>query len=206
MIKIYKRSVKDLSKKVEKGSVDVILTDPPYPKEYLHTYNEMARFAVHALKDGGQLLAMSSQTWLPDVFKQMDVEGLRYRWTISYGPLYPSGTVVGRRIFAVVWKPIIVYSKGKMGDNITAIRDVVKPDKKLDKRYHKWGQGEAGFIEILRALKLPDNALVCDPFLGGGTTAVCAEKLGYDFVGCDVDDECIKISKQRLKTIQQELL
>ena len=48
-------AVADLHKHVAAESVDWIFTDPPYPKEYLPCFGELADFAAHALKPGGGL-------------------------------------------------------------------------------------------------------------------------------------------------------
>jgi site-specific DNA-methyltransferase (adenine-specific) len=40
--------------------------------------------------------------------------------------------------------------------------------------------------------------LVFDPFIGSGTTAVVAKKLGRDFLGCDVSSEYCEIANSRL--------
>ena len=49
---------------------------PPYPKEYLHTWAELAEFAAYALRPGGHLLAMSGQMWLPEVMDAMNIPEL----------------------------------------------------------------------------------------------------------------------------------
>jgi DNA modification methylase len=40
--------------------------------------------------------------------------------------------------------------------------------------------------------------LVCDPFLGSGTTALAAHRAGRSFVGCDQSLEYVEIAKGRL--------
>ena len=40
---------------------------------------------------------------------------------------------------------------------------------------------------------------VCDPFAGGGTTAVVAQALGCHFVGAEVDPETYAIAQRRLE-------
>jgi site-specific DNA-methyltransferase (adenine-specific) len=40
--------------------------------------------------------------------------------------------------------------------------------------------------------------LICDPFLGGGTTGVVAMKLGRRFIGLDIKKETIDIARQRI--------
>lgn len=43
------------------------------------------------------------------------------------------------------------------------------------------------------------NAVVLDPFLGSGTTAIAAKKLGKNFIGVDINPEYVAIAKKRLK-------
>jgi site-specific DNA-methyltransferase (adenine-specific) len=43
--------------------------------------------------------------------------------------------------------------------------------------------------------------IVLDPFLGTGTTAVAAKKLGRHFVGIDVDPEYAKIANEKIENV-----
>lgn len=54
---------------------------------------------------------------------------------------------------------------------------------------------------IIRASSNPGD-LVLDCFVGIGTTAIAAKKLGRCFIGCDINEEFIKIANQRLKNIR----
>ena len=56
----------------------------------------------------------------------------------------------------------------------------------------------AGFDRNSMDMFAYPGQLVCDPFLGGGTTALSARKKGCGFIGCDVDPEAIKITQERL--------
>ena len=40
--------------------------------------------------------------------------------------------------------------------------------------------------------------LVVDPFLGSGTTGVTCVNLGGRFIGCDIDEKCLEITKGRV--------
>ena len=42
------------------------------------------------------------------------------------------------------------------------------------------------------------DSLVCDPFVGSGTTAVAAKQLGRNFIGFEINPDYIKIAEQRL--------
>lgn len=47
----------------------------------------------------------------------------------------------------------------------------------------------------------PPNGIVCDPFLGSGTTAHAAVIHGRRFVGCDLRDSQVDLSRRRLATV-----
>ena len=43
------------------------------------------------------------------------------------------------------------------------------------------------------------NTVILDPFLGSGTTCVIAKKLGCKYIGFEIDDTYLNISKEKLK-------
>ena len=57
---------------------------------------------------------------------------------------------------------------------------------------------------IERIIKTGTNPgdIVLDPFMGSGTTAVVAKKLGRDFIGYETEEEFIKIAENRLKNVK----
>ena len=48
--------------------------------------------------------------------------------------------------------------------------------------------------------------IVLDPFIGSGTTAVVAQKMGRNYLGIDINEEYIQISKDRLMTLPMAIL
>ena len=46
-------------------------------------YGDLGRFAAHALRPGGVLLARAASAHLPKVLQQLAVEGLDYRWIVA---------------------------------------------------------------------------------------------------------------------------
>ena len=119
---------------------------------------------------------MCPQRYLPEILNLM-CEHLKYRWTIAYLELGGEAATDWEAKVNINWKPVLLF-----GDRTRRIGDVVKSEAN-DKRFHAWGQSESGMGQLVDRLTVPGQ-LVCDPFLGGGTTAVVCMKLARKFVGC----------------------
>jgi hypothetical protein len=166
---------------------DCIITDPPYPREYLHLYGELAK----AAKDIPLVAVMCGQTYLFEIGKMM-TEHLAYRWPLAY--LTPGGQGVQQweRKIISFWKPVLVF-----GQALEWLGDVARSDvNDNDKRFHAWGQSVSGMEDLVERLSKPGE-LICDPFCGGGTTACVSLALGRRFVGCDIDAESVRTAKER---------
>ena len=168
--------------------VDAIITDPPYPAEFLPLLSDLASFADTALTDDGVLAVLFGQTHLPEVYERLS-GGRPYRWTLAY--LTPgAGYVSHARKVQSNWKPVLVYGGGpRFGDVLQSSGD--------DKRFHSWGQDVSAFADLVERLT-PAGALVCDPFLGGGATAIAAHLTGRRFIGCDIDETAVLTARGRL--------
>ena len=171
---------------------DFIITDPPYPKEYLVLWEVLAERANEWLKDGGLLIAMSGQSYLDQIY-QMLSKHLKYYWTAAY--LTPGQPTPLRQVNVnSTWKPLLIYSKDKYEGKIFG--DVCKSDGN-DKDFHIWGQSESGMLSIAERFCSPGQYIL-DPFCGGGTTGVAALEYGCLFDGIDIDIENVNISRGRL--------
>jgi len=52
----------------------------------------------------------------------------------------------------------------------------------------------------------PPNGIVLDPFIGSGSTAVAAKKLGRNYIGYDISEEYCQLAESRLLETQELLL
>lgn len=201
---IHNCSVKDLASKVDPCSVDLILTDPPYPEKYLYVYRDMAEFASYSLKPGGNLLAMSGNCWMPELFRAMDVPGIRYNWMLFQTGI-GGGTCRGRMICNCKVKVFLWYVKNPVDTSFQISDEIYSAPK--DKRFHEWGQSEAEFRYLIDKFRRGrKDFLVVDPFLGGGTTAVAASQMEVDFIGCDLESKCISMTQERVSNLQRILI
>ncbi|MGL4593132.1 MAG: hypothetical protein ACRCUY_00215, partial [Thermoguttaceae bacterium] len=110
-VQLFTASVAAASEQIETESVDWIITDPPYPKEYGPVYGHLAELAQHALKPGGSLLCMVGQSYLPDIVRIL-AEKLDYHWTLAYWTPGGQATQLWERKVNTFWKPILWFTKG----------------------------------------------------------------------------------------------
>ncbi|HEX6970238.1 MAG TPA: DNA methyltransferase [Micromonosporaceae bacterium] len=169
---------------LEDGSVDLILTDPPYGDAALPSYARLAEFAAAKLKPGGSLICYTGQSILPGVLDTFD-KHLRYWWTLSLDHSAGGQQLPGKWVF-VEWKPIVWYVRGhREGRHYVA--DKVRGTRP-DKDAHEWAQGAAEVEYLIESLT-EIGALVVDPFAGSGSFGRTALKLGRRFVGADLDPD-----------------
>jgi site-specific DNA-methyltransferase (adenine-specific) len=171
------------------GQVDVIITDPPYPAEFLDEFDALGELAARLLVPDGLLVAMVGQTHLPEYIMRLGAH-ISYRWCGAYLTDGPATRVFGRDV-GTKWKPLLIF-----GGSEFITQDVFK-SRVEDKEHHYWGQSESGMADIIERLTSPGQ-LVVDPFLGGGTTAVVCRDLGRRFVGCDTDAQAVATTHKRL--------
>lgn len=189
---LYHCSLEDLP--IAAGSIDAVITDPPYPKEFLPVYATLAKCAARWLKPGGSLVVMIGQTYMPEILAMM-CERISYQWVLAYATPGQASTQRDRHIANCGWKPILWFVNGEAPNPWHLGYDVIKSDAK-DKDHHHWGQSESGMGRIIEAFTV-EGERVCDPFLGGGTTAVVSCRMRRAFVGCDVDMNAIEATRAR---------
>lgn len=180
---------------VADASVDLILTDPPYPREFLPLWSVLSSFAARVLKPSGMLVAYTGALDLPEVIARLS-ERLTYWWC---------GTIkLGGQSQARVWerhvrqwsKPLLFYVREDheagewFDDGFTSESE--------QKEAHEWQQSLGCALYYSDKL-CPVGGLIVDPFLGGGTTGVAAGKCGRDFVGIEVDKVAFATAKERIE-------
>ena len=179
--------------KVADGSLSLIFTDPPYDREASKMLPELARFASHKLADGGSLICYVGQTQLPAAMDALRLH-LRYWWTIACVHAGRS-TVMREYGINAGWKAVLWFVKGTRDDNSIMVNDVMSGGE--EKSHHDWQQSQSEAEYWINKL-CPQDGIICDPFLGGGTTGAAADKLGRKWIGFEIDEENARISAGRI--------
>ncbi len=82
-----------------------------------------------------------------------------------------------------------------------------KPTKKEKGDYndHKTVKPLAICEYLIKLSAFSKNAVILDPFVGSGTTAVAARTLGKNYIGVDSNEKYVKIAEKRLKEIDEAI-
>lgn len=182
----------DISTWIAPREYDFIITDPPYPKDYLPLYETLAKRSSQWLKDGGLLIAMAGESYLDQIMAMM-TRHMSYYWTACY--LLPrQPTPLRQRNVNTSWKPLLIFNKGEYKGKIFG--DVFTSERN-EKSLHDWEQSESGMYSIISQICFPGQYIL-DPFVGSGTTGIAALKHGCLFDGFDIDLDSVNIAKGRL--------
>jgi len=90
---------------------------------------------------------------------------------------------------------ILFASKGKRHLKSKAIPDVWKIKRVTKIKYPT--QKPTEIFELMIKGSAEDGFVVCDPFLGSGSAMIASIKNSCNFIGCDISEKSINISKQR---------
>lgn len=187
---------------IEDNSVDLILCDPMYDlKTVTKLYPHISNIAGRCLKPGGILLVMIGQAHLPKALEALLIDDrLMYHWTICYsvGSKSPAATMQWIQVVSK-WKPIIVISKGKYSRGL--VSDIINaPPDIADKTEYEFGQSSLALQELIERYTDPGDT-VMDVVCGGGSCAEASILSNRKFIGCDISEEAIKITKKRVRKL-----
>ncbi len=189
---IYQGSIQKLP--IADSSIDLIFTDPPYPKKYLPCYEWLASEAMRVLKPNGFILTMCGGLYLNKIFRYFDDSGLDYFFEFQHKSNADSPTVwkhyKDKNAYPIVArsKPILVYCKGNGRPRVGGVMNLFESTAKSgwSKQFHRWGQdinSARYYIDNFSA----EGDLVLDPFNGSGTTAIACEIINRRYLGGDID-------------------
>ena len=198
--KVLVKSLADITREeIADESIDAIITDPPYPKEYVGLFNDLGELAARVLKPGGSLICLVGQSYLPEYLEILS-RHLDYHWTISVHT--PGGQAVQLWAKEIIsyWKPAIWFTKGKRECKWDSDFFQTKTNEN-DKEHHHWGQSERLMMGLVDRGSLIGETIL-DPFLGGGTTGVVCKKSGRKFIGVEIDETVAANAIKRISEVK----
>lgn len=224
MNKIYLGDALELFKQIPDGSIDCIVTDPPYPtinggsggKDSSSTVNRPTGILS---KNDGKIFKNNSidiANWLPECYRVLKANAHIYIMTNFLNLEYYMKVVreVGFDIHnLLIWEKnnatpnrwymknceyIIFARKGEAFPiNFCGTKTVLQI-KNVKNKTHPT-EKPVELMEILVNNSSQPKEIVLDPFCGTGATLVASLKNGRQYIGFEIDEEYYTIAKNRVE-------
>lgn len=230
-IKLINGNCLDTLKNIPNESIDLIVTDPPYPttsrgnagnsggmlqkdinkKGKVFTYNninckEYAPEFYRLLKDGSHCYVMTNHINLIDMLNTFTDVGFHFIKSL----IWNKGNKIMGQYYMSQYEYILFFRKGK-GKKINncGTSDILSiPNKKTKDKDGKNIHDTEKPIELMEVLvnnSSQENELVLDPFMGVGSTGIACIKNNRNFIGMELDENYFNIAKNRIEEIKEQL-
>ena len=180
------------------GSVDAVVTDPPYGVgfEYASHEDNRGAFPVWLARWFPEFRRVARNIILtPGITHLFDYPAPD--WTCAY--FKPGSTRHNGFGSFNEWEPILIYGKVQTMTDAKRFPDCVNHIK-----------GQIGHpcpkpLNVFRWLVEMTGAAILDPFMGSGTTGVACVQTGRKFIGIEIDPGYFEIAKRRIEQAQMQM-
>lgn len=189
-IVIYNADCRDVLPLIPAGSVDLVLTDPPYGLgARLHdggTWSTNPKY--DAMLDWDRLVPEAEISRLVTIAQRAII------WGGNYYPLPPTRCWLS-------WSK--TNNVPTMADFELAWTNLERPSKEFRYRIHPDGVNKHPTQKPLALMRwclelVQEAALILDPFMGSGTTLRAAKDLGRRAIGIEIEERYCEIAARRL--------
>jgi site-specific DNA-methyltransferase (adenine-specific) len=211
----------EVMKDIPAGSVDAVVTDPPYFQPAAHY--------CPTRDEGAPKKSIGDMSILESFFKLFISEGARITngsgwlyvfcdgqsYPIAFTGMYPHV----KRVRPLIWDKmtsfngytwrhqheLIAYGEMKDAPQVpTGDGDILQCRAvKVKERCHPAEKP----IELIKKIlgKTPENTTILDPFMGSGTTGVACVQTGRNFIGIEIDPHYYEIAEKRITEAQLQI-
>lgn len=230
MIEIYNENCLDGMKRIKDESIDLIVTDPPYPttkrggtgnsggmckkkefsdgKVFKHNNIKPIEYIpefFRILKDGSHCYIMTNHVNLYEILTVAKESGLHFIKSL----IWNKGNKIMGQAYMSQFEYILFFRKGKFKKiNRCGTADILNvPNKKTKDEEGKNIHDTEKPVELMRILienSTQEEELVLDPFMGSGATGIACVSANRNFIGFEIDKEYFDIAKERIEGIKIE--
>lgn len=179
------------------GSVDIIITDPPYPHQFIECWSSLSSVAARVLKPYGLCIAYTGKLHLDECMARLG-ERLTFYWQMVF--LQTVTPTVHPRKVNTKYKPILIFQNVPEGEKVRAhdryFLDVIE-GQRVEKDAHEWQQSADGLEKIIDTFTSVGD-LILEPFSGGGTTPFVARQMDRRCIAFEIDEKAYKASIGRV--------
>lgn len=206
--------------KIESGSVDLILSDPPYKTTkrgnsggtggmfkgedfikgnggFKHNdikFSEWLPLCYNSLKDGGHLYVMTNNKCLKEMLNELE----KAKFNVFKTLIWAKDNCITNMYYMDSHEYIIFAYKGKANKiNNCGTRSVLNIPNVKNKQHPS--EKPIELMKILIENSSKENETVLDMFMGSGSTGVACINTNRNFIGIEMDDNYFKIASERIK-------
>ena len=214
----------DVMRDMEDGCVDLVVTDPPYSLASASSRRSADKAMGWADINNASVWF---SLWYKEVWRILKQDGAFWTFCSWHSaPVVQCATshVPGMHLTSMlVWDkqwPGVGSTKG-LRQHYEHVALAAKPDFAIKDRTIgdiwpcKWSSArpnghpaekpESLINQIIQVCEVSTDAVIFDPFIGSGTTAVAALKLGRHFYGCDINPDYVKLANERIEKTRLEM-
>ena len=202
-VTLYQGDCLDVLKTLPDGSVDAVVTDPPYNvglnyASYEDRRADYAEWCAAWLAELQRLCAgpIAISVGQSNLGLWATIAPPTW-WLAWWKPAAMGRCVVGFNN----WEPIALYGKPRKAV-CDVIRATIKPDASLAghpcPKPLEWGTRQVEMLSL-------EGATVLDPFMGSGTTGVACVQTGRSFIGVEIDPTYYAIAERRIAEARAQL-
>ena len=214
----------ELMKDIPDGSVDLVLTDPPYrvtsrgnagssggmlqkkinKSGLVFSFNDIsckmyAPEFYRVLKAGTHCYVMTNHTNLIEMLSVFTSAGFHFTKCLVWN----KGNKIMGQFYMSQFEYIMFFRKGKA----KRINNCGTPDilnipniktKSNGKNIHDTEKPVALMEVLINNSSNPGDTII-DPFMGSGSTGVACQNLNRNFIGIELDEKYFEIAKERIK-------
>jgi site-specific DNA-methyltransferase (adenine-specific) len=171
------------------GSVDAVITDPPYGIDFLgNDWDKTIPDWIGSARRIGKLVIFTTAPTTLWDYPRPD-------WVAVWHRKHSSSRQKSGGFN--LWSPIVVYGQIKIPADLytTHFGTYWREHKKID---HPSPKPEELYRWIIEWSTNP-NDTIFDPFMGSGTTGVACAQTGRNFIGCEIDPDYFAIAEKRIR-------
>jgi site-specific DNA-methyltransferase (adenine-specific) len=216
-VKLHRGDCLKFLKTLPAGSVDAIVTDPPYGMGWntdstRFSHSERSPKFGEGRDDYGAIVGddqpFDPAPWL--VFRKVVLWGSNH-----YAAKLPAGTTLvwlkkDKHLFGTFLSDAeIGWMKGNHGvychfktfTNSTRVKELGLP-----RSIHPTQKPVSLMEWCISRLKLKPGSTIFDPFMGTGSTGVAAVRLGFNFIGAELDPKYVAVARRRIRAALSQKL
>ena len=224
MIQLYNGDCLELMKNIPDGSVDLVLTDPPYPttsrgnagnsggmlqkeinkrgRVFEHNDIDCSEYApefYRVLKDGSHCYVMTNHINLIKMLNVFTDCGFHFIKSL----IWNKGNKIMGQYYMSQFEYILFFRKGygKKINNCGTADILSVPNKKTKDENGKNIHDTEKPVELMKILienSTQKGDIVLDPFVGVGSTALACKELNRNFIGFELDENYYSIAHNRI--------